>query len=401
MDHLPDELLQCIFSAIYDDTQSRWEQVQEEQASRAALSRTCKRLYWVGRVLLLERAPCLDTILRIKQYQLACLSRVNPFSLAKGGQQNGPRIRALHLLQSGIFEGNAEPKPSECLLPDLRPLDYHGCFRSLTKITILGWTDESFLVPTLLGPFSPLRRQLERITFIPAFMSIADWVGLSFILDATIYLPPSHFRARPILPLSLVFPNTSVYHHPLGPDDVSVSECDAEGSPSRAILAKARTDFETFASQWDDNQLKRLRLRPRDLVESSLQLGSPFEKLHTLTMTIYDSSQVVLLLATRDVPNLKTLRLQGPNLVISSDQYALIRRTISRSEDDLLKYGPEGACPRSFNNFLDAFAALFEISWEPLSKVAVRKFGDYAGPRLRLLDVAIENVKVIESSNLI
>lgn len=64
-----------------------------EQASHAALSRTCKRLHLVGTEMLFKNGPCLDTTTQVKRFRSACLSKVTPFSIAKGGQKDVPQIR--------------------------------------------------------------------------------------------------------------------------------------------------------------------------------------------------------------------------------------------------------------------------------------------------------------------
>ncbi|GAA5874936.1 hypothetical protein JCM16303_004950 [Sporobolomyces ruberrimus] len=399
MNHLPDEILECIFGAFYNP-KSQWEEVQREQASHAALSRTCKRLHLVGTEMLFKNGPCLDTTTQVKRFRSACLSKVTPFSISKGGQKDVPQIRELHLLQRSIIDFDIPANELDMTLPDLRPLELHGCFRNLRSISIAGWMDQTFTIPALFAPLSPIRSRIENMTLVALPESVVNIVSLSFILDATTYLPASYFVARPIVSLSEVLPDTHHFCHPFGPDDVSLSEVDAEGGPCASILAKARTDFGVFVSLWDDEDSATIITRLGDLSDRRIDECSPFERLSSLSLTISDAVHIVLLLGTKNFPRLKVLRLQGITLVISSYQFTLLRRSVSRSDSDLAEYGTEGACTHSFGtNAGLTYPRHEELQpWHPLSKSAVEAFGTYQGPRLELLDVLFAALVIIDSN---
>lgn len=201
-------------------------------------------------------------------------------------------VLQLHLLQRSIIDFDRNTKKPDMTLPDLRALELHGCFRNLRSISIAGWMDESFTISALFAPLSPLRSRIENMTLVALPESVVDIISLSFIFDATTYLPASYFVARPIVPLPHVFPDTYHYCHPLGPDDVSLSEVDVGGAPCALMLAKARTDFKVFASLWDDEDSATIVTRLGDLLDRRIDECSPFERLSSLSLTISDAIHV-------------------------------------------------------------------------------------------------------------
>lgn len=225
---------------------------------------------------------------------------------------------------------------ADFVLPDLRFMRDLGGFACLTSLTFSNWVDDNFLIPNLLAPLSPLRRQLCRLKYAYLPQSYSDSFALTFILDAMIHLPRHRFYVSPTIPLSDRFPTFDCVDYPYTDTDTEGdSDADEEKYPTSesAILAKARTDFETFASQWweeGEEEEETIYLFGRDLLQPPLAYQSPFEHLSTLVITIHTTVHLVLLLDTGNLRNLTSLELCGSPLTISIHHMTLLRRTISR-----------------------------------------------------------------------
>lgn len=209
------------------------------------------------------------------------------------------------------------------VLPDLRPLSDLGCFARLTSLSIVNWVDGNFLIPTLFAPFSLLRGTIKYWKFVYPDYSYIDSYSLAFILDATIHLHARHFLFRPVLPLYARFPEYDVDDDHQD-DEIAEEACsDSKG---------ARTDFEIFASQWDEDGAEddSELLQIHQLVERDVEEQLEFDNLKTLAVSVHTEIHLVLLLGTANVRNLKKLELCGPTIWILPEHVALLRRTISR-----------------------------------------------------------------------
>ncbi|GAA5874992.1 hypothetical protein JCM16303_004970 [Sporobolomyces ruberrimus] len=382
---LPDELLQCIFSSIHSDIdEGDLDQALEDQASHSALSGTCKRLHRIGKKSLFEDRPLLDTRQRVESYLASCLEQASLPTRRTQGEQQVLEIREMHLVQPyDIPDSGAQAAIDRVVLPDLRPLSDLGCFARLTSLSIVNWVDGNFLVPALFAPFSPLRSTIKYWEFLYYDNSYIDSFALTFILDATIHLPEHLFVLRPVLPLSARFVGCTL------DDDWDAGDV-TEGTPDPSVLLKARADFEIFASQWSEHHADDVSQyrQVRDLVQPSLADQSPFDRLSTLVITVHTEIHIALLLDTGNLRHLKELDLWGPQLKISVNHVTSLRRAISRSDQDLVVHGHEGAfkgCTSSNPSHPFAGASL----WIPLSRKAVEEFGNYAGPRLEVLKLSL------------
>lgn len=74
-------------------------ETMKNQANQSAFVRTGKRFHRIGTELLLE-APTIDMAQRIRRFEKTCLARLNPFTLARGGEQPVPKIQEVSEISS-------------------------------------------------------------------------------------------------------------------------------------------------------------------------------------------------------------------------------------------------------------------------------------------------------------
>lgn len=227
-------------------------------------------------------------------------------------------LSQIWLVQRDRLEPKSCIKAEDFVLPPMWELRRYGCFDNLRTLVVSGWIDNDLTVPELLAPLTPLRAQLRRLEYESCDYDEHVSIVYTFLLDATVHVPAWVFR---LIPLSTRMTT----------DDVAELDPEETAESLSRNLARSRADLRWFCSDWDESLEygSRQIIRRRDLLQRPIEDHSPFECLTTLVLTIHTELQLLLLLATGNVRNLRHLIIRGCSVDVSIEHLKLLRRSIT------------------------------------------------------------------------